>query len=180
MNPTPGVQLRDAVAGDFAAITGIYAHHVAFGSASFELERPSEDDMLERWTNVGAEQFPWIVAVENGRTVGYAYAAAYRPRCAYRYSVEDSVYVAPDAHGRRIGSRLLDALIERCTTRGDRQMIAVIGDSANIASIALHARAGFVEAGRLRDVGRKFERWLDIVLMQRGLGDGSQSAPTRP
>jgi phosphinothricin acetyltransferase len=174
------VDVRDATAADIAAITDIYAHHVRAGSASFELEPPSEDEMRSRWGKLVAAQFPWIAATEDERVVGYAYAGPYRPRRAYRYSVEDSVYLAPDAQGRGIGSRLLRSLIERCAERGDRQMIAVIGDSANTASIALHARQGFVEAGRLRDVGRKFERWLDIVLMQRALGEGSGTAPTRP
>lgn len=174
------VDVRDVTAMDIAAITDIYAHHVRFGGASFELEPPSEDEMRTRWSKLVAEQFPWIAATEGERVVGYAYAGPYRPRRAYRYSVEDSVYLAPDAQGRGIGSRLLRSLIERCAERGDRQMIAVIGDSSNTASIALHARQGFVEAGRLRDVGRKFERWLDIVLMQRALGDGSGTAPTRP
>jgi L-amino acid N-acyltransferase YncA len=175
-----GIEVRDAAERDLAAITAIYAHHVLRGSASFEIDPPPEHEMRERWKKLCAEDFPWIVASESDRVVGFAYAGPYRPRLAYRYSVEDSVYLAPEAQRRGIGSRLLSMLIDRCTARGDRQMIAVIGDSANTASIALHARAGFVEAGRLRDVGRTVERWLDIVLMQRPLGEGPRSAPTRP
>jgi phosphinothricin acetyltransferase len=109
--------------------------------------------------------------------VGYAYAGPYRPRPAYRFTVEDSLYLAPQAQRRGIGTALLARLIETCTARGARQMVAVIGDAANAGSIAVHARAGFVEAGRLAQVGRKFDRWLDIVLMQRALGEGCDSAP---
>jgi L-amino acid N-acyltransferase YncA len=174
------VQLRAAATGDAPAIAAIYGAHVASGTGSFELAPPDVPEMQRRLVATTAEGYPWIVACDGAAVVGYAYAAAYRPRPAYRYTVEDSVYLAPVAQRRGIGRALLDRLVEICTARGDRQMIAVIGDAANTASIALHARAGFVDAGRIRDVGRKFDRWLDVVLMQRALGPGGGSAPDRP
>jgi phosphinothricin acetyltransferase len=178
MAPKPPYALRPALPGDVAAITTIYAYHVASGTASFEVEPPTLDEMARRYSALTASGYPYIVAYDaNERVVGYAYAGAYRSRPAYRYTVEDSVYVAADAGGRRIGSRLLAALIDACVARGDRQMIAIIGGSDNAASIALHARLGFVEAGRLLAVGRKLDRWIDSVLMQRSLGEASITPP---
>ncbi len=178
MTPTPPYDLRPALPEDVAAIAAIYAHHVATGTASFELDAPTTDEIARRYSTLTAAGYPYIVAHDlNERVVGYAYASAYRPRPAYRYTVEDSVYVAADATGQRIGRRLLAALIDLCVARGDRQMIAIIGGASNRASIALHARLGFVEAGRLVGVGRKLDRWIDSVLMQRPLGEAALSAP---
>ena len=171
------VALRAATPEDASPIAAIYAEHVLRGTASFELAPPGAEEMRARMKTLMDAGYPWIVACEAHAVVGYAYAGPYRPRPAYRYTVEDSVYLAPAAQRRGIGSALLAQLIALCTARGDRQMIAVIGDAANTPSIVLHARAGFVEAGRLADVGRKFDRWLDIVLMQRPLGQGARSAP---
>jgi phosphinothricin acetyltransferase len=172
-----GVGIRAATLDDAPAIAQIYAGHVARGTASFELAPPDAKEMQRRMTTLLADGYPWLCALADGVLAGYAYAGPYRPRPAYRYTVEDSVYLAPSAQRRGIGSALLARLIDACTARGDRQMIAVIGDSANARSITLHERAGFAEVGRLRDVGHKFGRWLDIVLMQRALGDGAASAP---
>ena len=177
MSTAASVTLRDGSPGDAAAIAAIYAEHVLHGTASFELTPPGVDEIRRRMTVLTGEGYPWILACDDAGIAGYAYAGPYRPRPAYRYTVEDSVYLAPRAQRRGIGSTLLQALIDRCAARGHRQMIAVIGDSANAASIALHARAGFTAAGRLAQVGWKFGRWLDVVLMQRALGDGHHSAP---
>lgn len=173
------VTLRVAAAGDAAAIAAIYGHHVAVGTGSFELDPPGVDEMTRRLAAGLANGDPWLVAVDGAEVQGYAYAAPYRTRPAYRYTVEDSVYVAPGAVGRGIGALLLRELIAVCTSRGDRQMIAVIGDSGNFASVRLHAALGFVHVGTLRNVGRKFDRWLDVVLMQRPLGAGAADAPAR-
>ena len=169
--------LRPATAADLAQITSIYAHHVLHGLASFEIEPPDEAEMRRRFDAIVASGFPYLVAVADGRVLGYAYAGPYRTRPAYRYSVEDSIYVAPDAVGCGLGKRLLCELISACEQRGFRQMLAVIGDSANTASIELHRACGFARAGLLRSVGFKFGRWVDSVLMQRALGDGDRAAP---
>jgi phosphinothricin acetyltransferase len=178
VKPQPPFTLRRALPEDVAAITAIYAHHVATGTASFELEPPPMDEMARRYESATAAGYPYIVACDaNERVVGFAFASAYRSRAGYRHSVEDSVYVAADAGGQQIGSRLLAALIDACVARGDRRMIAIIGGSDNAASIALHERLGFIEAGRLANVGRKFGRWIDSVLMQRPLGEGDLTPP---
>src|SRR5262245_15758548 len=169
--------IRPATAADVPPITAIYAHAVVNGTASFELEPPSADEMLRRYSAITSGGFPFLAA-ESGRTViGYAYANAYRLRPAYRFTVEDSIYVAPEAHGMGVGSKLLAALIERAEAGGYRQMIAVIGDSRQISSIAIHRSAGFVFSGTLHSVGFKFGRWLDSVLMQRSLGAGDTDPP---
>lgn len=169
--------VRDSVEGDMAAIHGIYAHHVLHGLASFEEVPPPAEDLLVRRAAVRAAGLPHLVAEVDGRVVGYSYAGAYRPRPAYRHTVENSVYVAADEAGRGIGSALLSALIVRCEAGPWRQMVAVIGDSGNAASIALHRRHGFREAGRLESVGFKLGRWVDSVLMQRPLGPGDAAPP---
>ena len=165
--------VRDSTEGDIAALQAIYAHHVLHGAASFEEAPPTVAEMQRRRADVLARGLPYLVAETSGRVVGYSYASPYRARPAYRFSIENSVYVE---HGRAragIGRALLSALIARCE-RGDwRQMIAVIGDSANAASIGLHAELGFRRVGTLENVGFKFGRWLDSVLMQRAL------SPTR-
>jgi len=169
--------IRDSAAADIPAIAAIYAHHVQHGTASFELEPPSSDEMRARRDAVLAQRLPYLVAELDGELVGYAYATPYRPRPAYRYTVEDSVYVKPGKAGHGIGGRLLAALIERCGAGGWRQMLAVVGDSRNAASLALHASQGFHPAGTLRSVGYKFGEWRDTVLMQRALGDGDRGSP---
>jgi L-amino acid N-acyltransferase YncA len=171
------VTVRDAAEGDVPAIHGIYAHHVEHGSGSFELAPPDVDEMARRRAEIVDRGMPYLVAVEDGRVLGFAYASPYRPRAAYRHTVEDSVYVAPDAIGRGVGTALLAALIDTCTRLGFRQMVAVIGDSANLGSIRLHEKAGFAHAGTLRSVGHKFGRWVDSVTMQRALGPGDSVQP---
>jgi len=178
--PKPPYALRPALPEDVAAISAIYGHHVATGTASFELEPPALDEMARRYAQLASAGYPYIAAQDaNARVVGYAYASAYRTRPGYRYSVEDSVYVAADAAGQGIGRRLLAALIDACVARGDRQMIAIIGGADHLPSIELHARLGFVEVGRLVGVGRKHDRWVDTVLMQRPLGEGTATPPRR-
>lgn len=173
--------LRPATLADLPQIRAIYAHHVLHGLASFEIEPPDEAEMRRRFDAIVANGFPYLVAVADDRVLGYAYAGPYRTRPAYRYAVEDSIYVAADAVGRGLGRRLLRELIAACEQRGFRQMLAVIGDSANAPSIELHRACGFAQAGVLRSVGFKFGRWVDSVLMQRALGDGDRTAPdSRP
>ena len=171
--PAPSMLIRPCVTGDLPAVTAIYAHSVRYGTGSFELEPPDESEMRRRWQEQQAKALPWLVAERDRTVLGYAYAGAFRPRPAYRFSVEDSVYVAEAARGRGIARLLLAELIARCEDAGARQMVAVIGDSANTASIALHAAHGFHPIGRLENVGWKFGRWLDVVMMQRPLGHGA-------
>jgi L-amino acid N-acyltransferase YncA len=169
--------VRPAETDDLPALHAIYAHHVRTGTATFELEPPPLAEFAARHAEVVARGFPWLVAVVGGHPVGFAYAAPYRARPAYRYTVEDSVYLDPEYTGRGLGQALLAALIVRCEARGLRQMVAVIGDSANTASVRLHAAQGFALTGTFRAVGWKFGRWLDTVLMQRALGPGAGAAP---
>jgi len=171
------VQIRNVETADLAAIQKIYAHHVIHGLASWEETPPDLDEMTERCDTILAGGFPYLVAVADGRVMGYAYAGKYRPRPAYRNTVENSVYVAHDAAGRGIGAALLDALIERCTALGFRRMVAIIGDSANAASIGLHAKARFEHVGVIPSCGYKRGQWLDQVIMQLPLGDGDTSPP---
>jgi len=171
------IELRHAEAADLTAIAAIYGHHVRHGLASFEVDPPSAQEMQARFEAIVNAGYPYLVAEEGGRLIGYAYASSYRTRPAYRYSVEDSVYVAPDAIGRGIGKRLLRQLIDECAQRGFRQMLAVIGDSANAPSIELHRACGFERVGLLTSIGFKFNRWVDSVLMQRALGDGDRTTP---
>ena len=171
------LSLRDARAGDGAALQAIYGYHVLHGFGSFEEAPPAVEEMERRRAAVQDEGLPYLVAEAAGRVVGFAYAGRYRPRSAYRFTVEDSGYVAPGATGQGIGGRLLAEVISRAEALGLRQMIAVIGDSANLGSIRLHERLGFKRAGLFIAVGWKRERWLDSVLMQRSLGPGSASVP---
>jgi len=171
------LSIRPATTADIAAITAIYAHAVRHGTASFELEAPDETVMARRYHDLVTGGFPYLVAERNGRLAGYAYAGPYRPRPAYRFSVEDSIYVDPHAQRDGVGRALLNRLIAESELCGFRQMIAVIGDSAQIPSIALHRAAGFREIGTIENVGYKFGRWLDSVLMQRALGAGSTALP---
>ena len=163
------VIVRAATASDMDAIAHIYAHHVNLGTGTFETEPPDSSEMGRRWSEVQARSLPWLVAEDAGDIVGYAYAGPYRPRLAYRHTVEDSIYVRADRQGSGIGRLLMPALIDASKGCGMHQMIAVIGDSGNRASIQLHRRFGFEDAGLLKDVGFKFGRWLDTVFMQRSL-----------
>ena len=169
--------IRPATPTDIPAITRIYAHAVEHGTASFELTPPDEAEMTKRMNELLAYKFPYLVAELDGALAGYAYAAPYRTRPAYRFTVENSVYVAPDMHRRGVGKALLEALIEACTKGGFRLMIAVIGDSKQVASISVHEATGFKHVGVFENVGYKFDRWLDTVLMQRALGPGATSPP---
>jgi len=171
------MQVRDSTDADLAAITAIYAHHVRHGTGSFEIEPPDEAQMRGRREAVIAAGWPWLVAEHAGQVAGFAYANQYRPRPAYRHCVEDSVYVAPGLQRHGAGRALVVELIRRCEALGARQMVAVIGDSANTGSIGLHLALGFEVSGILRDSGWKFGRWLDTVFMQRALGAGAGSAP---
>jgi len=169
--------IRPAQPADIPAITRIYAHSVAHGTASFELEPPDEAEMARRMQALLSGKFPYLVAESDGKIAGYAYASLYRTRPAYRFTVEDSVYVAPDMHRRGIGKVLLEKLVEACTAMGFRQMIAVIGDSDQAASIGVHKACGFEPAGNLKNIGWKFDKWLDTPLMQRALGEGATTKP---
>ena len=169
------VLTRAAQPTDIAAVTAIYAHAVTYGTASFETVAPDIAEMMRRYEKLRAGAYPYIVAQCADAVIGYAYAGPYRERAAYRWSLETSIYVAPQFHGRGVGRTLLDTLIREAERGGFRQMIAVIGDSANMSSIRLHAAAGFRLVGTLDSVGFKFGRWLDSVLMQRPLGEGAAS-----
>jgi len=187
VNPTPlAVTIRDATEADMAAIQAIYIYYVTRSAASFEEVPPSVEEMNRRRERVLSRGLPYLVAEEKGEVLGYTYAGPFRERSAYRYTLEDSIYVAPFVARRGIGKALLAALIERCTQLGYRQMIAVIGDSANQASIAVHRSMGFGQEGVLRGVGLKFGRWVDVVIMHRTLGgddrplpDGSKAPPLK-
>ena len=173
----PDQAVRDAVAGDFAAIAEIYARHVRCATSSFEIEPPDAATLAERWRGVVADGLPYLVAEDAGAVAGFAYATIYRRRLAYRFTLEHSIYVRGDSTRRGIGRGLMEALIARCAALGYRQMIAVIGGSDNAASIGFHKRLGFGHAGTLPAVGYKFDRWVDSVLMIRPLGDGDGSPP---
>ncbi|OYY09541.1 MAG: GNAT family N-acetyltransferase [Rhizobiales bacterium 35-68-8] len=169
--------IRPARPDDIAAILPIYVEAVLHGTATFELEPPNEAEMARRMQALLDGKLPYFVAEIGGHIAGYAYAAPFRPRPAYRFTVEDSVYIAPDMHRRGVGKALIVKLIETCTALGFRQMIAVIGDSAQAASIGVHAACGFTPAGNLKSVGWKFGQWLDTPLMQLALGEGSATTP---
>jgi len=171
------VQIRTALPADLPTITEIYEHAVLYGTATFELIPPDLAEMTRRYRALMEGGYPYFVATLDGEVAGYAYAGAYRPRPAYRFTVENSIYLRPAIHRRGIGLRLLHRLIEECERRGYRQMIAVIGDSANAGSIGVHAACGFQMIGTHADVGLKFGRWLDTVMMQRALGAGATTVP---
>ena len=179
MTPAASIDvIRPARRDDIEAITAIYRQAVLESTGTFEINPPDAAEMTARHARITEAGFPYLVAEASAKVQGYAYAAAYHQRQAYRFTVEDSVYVSADARGRGVGSTLLAALIGETSARGFRQMIAVIGDSANHASIALHRRAGFAPAGVLAATGWKHGRWLDVVLMQRALGEGSAGPAT--
>jgi L-amino acid N-acyltransferase YncA len=171
------LEIRHATAADLPFITDIYEHAVRYGTATFELIPPDLAEMRRRFDVLMEGGFPYFVAALDGRVVGYAYAGAYRPRPAYRFTVENSVYLQPAIHRRGVGLQLLQRLITESEARGYRQMIAVIGDSANAGSIGVHARCGFRMIGTHPNVGFKFGRWLDTVMMQLALGDGATTLP---
>jgi L-amino acid N-acyltransferase YncA len=163
---------------DLPAITAIYRHHVLHGTGTFEIEPPSLADMSARRQDVMSKNLPWLVAEgDDGSVLGYAYASWFKPRPAFRFSAEDSVYVADAARGQGIGKLLLQALCRECEAAGVRKLIAVIGDSDNHGSVGLHRAMGFNDAGTLRSVGWKFERWLDVVMMEKSLGAGDSTSP---
>lgn len=171
--------IRPATSADITAIAAIYAHAVLHGTASWEVEPPDEPEILRRYEAILTGGYPYLVAERDGTVLGYAYAGAYRPRPAYRSTVENSIYIAPHAQGLGLGSLLLDALMQDCAGRGFRQMIAVIGDGtgASAGSRRLHERAGFRLVGVAENVGFKHGRWLDQMLMQKELGEGDRSPP---
>ena len=170
-------QIRPSHDSDIAAVAALYAHHVLHGTGTFETEAPQTIDMAARRREVLARGLPYLVGEIDGQVVGFAYCNWFKPRPAYRYSAEDSVYLAPEAQGRGLGRQLLAALLTAAETAGVRKAIAVIGDSANAASIGLHRALGFEQVGLLTDCGWKFGRWLDVVLMEKSLGVGSSAPP---
>jgi L-amino acid N-acyltransferase YncA len=176
--------IRAATAGDADALAAIYGHHVLTGFGTFEEEPPSPAEMEARRAAIADRGLPYLVAEEpgaqGGRILGFAYAAPFRPRQAYRYTLEDSVYIAPDAIGKGVGRAVLSAVIAKCEALGVRQLVAVIGDSGNAASIGLHRALGFVDAGVGRSFGFKHGRWVDIVWMQKPLNGGDQADPDTP
>jgi len=171
------LEIRPAIEADLPIVTAIYDQAVRFGTATFELEPPDLAEMTRRFRVLIDGGFPYFVATLDDRVVGYAYAGAYRPRPAYRFTVENSVYLEPATHRRGIGLQLLRRLITDCEARGFRQMIAVIGDSANAGSVGVHTKAGFAMIGTHPNVGFKFGRWLDTVMMQLALGEGAATVP---
>ncbi|MCX7692565.1 MAG: GNAT family N-acetyltransferase [Tepidimonas taiwanensis] len=169
--------IRPSRDDDLPAIAQLYGHHVLHGTGTFETTPPTVDEMASRRADVLAKGLPWLVAEADGRVVGFAYGNWFKPRPAYRYSVEDSIYVAPDAAGRGLGRALLAELLLQLEVRGIRKVMAVIGDSANAGSIGLHTALGFERVGVVRSCGWKFGRWLDIVLMEKSLGPGDTTPP---
>ena len=171
------LHIRTSQDGDIAAITTIYAHHVLHGTGTFEIDPPTETDMAQRRADVLARGLPWLVAERDGQVLGFAYANWFKPRPAYRFTAEDSIYVADAARGSGVDRALLQALVEQAQADGLRKLIAVIGDSANAGSIGLHRALGFTEVGVLRAMGWKHGAWRDIVLMEKPLGAADSTAP---
>ena len=171
----PSLIVRPSTAEDLPAITRIYGHLVLHGTGTFELDVPDEAEMARRRQDVLGKGLPWLVGERNGQVLGYAYANHFRPRRAYRFCLEDSIYLDPAAQGQGVGRTLLAELIAQCEARGARQMLAVIGDTANTGSIGVHRACGFEHCGLFKAAGWKFDRWLDVVLMQRSLGEGGAS-----
>jgi L-amino acid N-acyltransferase YncA len=166
------ILIRPSTPGDLAAVSAIYAWNVAHGTGTFEIEAPDQAEMERRRADVVGKGLPWLVVERGGTVLGYAYANQFRPRPAYRFCLEDSVYLAPEAVGLGLGRLLLAELLARCEAAGARQMLAVIGDSGNAGSIGVHRRLGFAHTGTIKAAGRKFDRWLDVVVMQKSLGAG--------
>jgi phosphinothricin acetyltransferase len=170
--------IRPSQSTDIAQITAIYQHHVLHGTGTFEVESPTEADMAQRRADVLGKGLPYLVAVNGAQVLGFAYCNWFKPRPAYRYSAEDSIYLAPEAIGSGSGRALLAELCVQAERAGVRKLIAVIGDSSNLGSIGVHRSAGFQHVGTLASCGWKFERWLDVVLMDKRLGTGDTTAPT--
>jgi len=170
--------LRPSVDADLPSIHAVYAHHVLHGTGTFEVDPPSLEDMTARRLDVLGKGLPWLVAVRDGQVIGYAYCNWFKPRPAYRFSAEDSIYLAPGAQGQRLGRALLAELAAQAEKAGVRKLIAVIGDSANTGSVGVHAAVGFQPVGVLKSCGWKFDRWLDVVLMDKPLGQADTTAPT--
>jgi phosphinothricin acetyltransferase len=173
----PSFQIRDAAPSDIPAITAIYAHHVLTGTGTFEEEPPSEAEIAARVARVQGAGWAWLVAEQAGTVIGYAYFSQFRDRSAYRFSAEDSIYVRDDVRGQGVGKALVEVLLVRATACGFRQMFAVIGDSENVGSIGLHVSLGFRQTGVLKAAGLKFGQWVDVVFMQRSLGEGDRTLP---
>lgn len=171
------MNIRPATSSDLAGITEIYAHHVLNGTGTFETEPPSETEMEQRWRDVLSKGLPYLVAESDGKVQGYAYANWFKPRPAYRFSAEDSIYLHPAALGQGLGTQLLTELLRQLELLGVRQVLAVIGDSNNLGSVGVHEKMGFDRVGVMESVGWKFGRWLDVVLMQKTIGDGAATAP---
>jgi L-amino acid N-acyltransferase YncA len=169
--------LRPSTDADIPAITAIYAHHVTHGTGTFETDAPTQADMTQRRADVLAKGLPYLVAENGGQVLGFAYCQWFKPRPAYRFSAEDSIYLDPDAAGQRMGNKLLTELAKQAEVAGVRKLIAVIGDSDNVRSIGVHRAVGFRHVGTIESCGWKFNRWLDIVLMEKSLGDGDRTAP---
>lgn len=169
--------IRNSLPEDIPAITAIYKHHVLHGTGTFEIDPPSCDDMANRRADVIGKGLPYLVATDGSQILGFAYCNWFKPRPAYRFSAEDSIYLAPEALGRGLGRSLLTELMQRAEAAGVRKLIAVIGDSANQGSIGVHQSVGFTHVGVLKSCGWKFDRWLDVVLMDKALGAGDSSAP---
>lgn len=172
--------IRPSTDQDLATIAAIYSHHVLTGTGTFETTAPTEAEMAARRADVLAKGLPYLVAEDGGQVVGFAYCQWFKPRPAYRFSAEDSIYVDPDAHGRGLGRALLAELTAQAQAAGIRRLLAVIGDSANTASIGVHRSLGFTPAGVFKSCGWKFGRWLDIVLMEKSLGEGDSTPPEAP
>lgn len=169
--------IRPSQPEDIAEITAIYAHHVLTGTGTFELDPPSCDDMASRRADVVAKGLPYLVAAEGAKVLGFAYCNWFKPRPAYRYSAEDSIYMAADAQGKGLGRAMLTELAAQAEKAGVRKLIAVIGDSANASSIAAHRSVGFSHVGILKSCGWKFDQWRDVIMMDKALGLGDTSAP---
>ena len=174
---TPALLIRPSTPADLPAITAIYGWNVLNGTGTFELDPPDEAEMARRRDDVLSKGLPWLVVQRDGTVLGYAYANHFRPRKAYRFCLEDSVYLAPEAKGQGLGKLLLAELLGRCEAAGARQMLAVIGDSANLGSIGVHRTLGFEHIGVMKAAGWKFDQWRDVVIMQKALGLGQTSAP---
>ncbi len=169
--------IRDAQPADVPAITAIYAHHVAVGTGTFEEQPPAEAEMAARIAKVQGAGWAWLVAELDGAVIGYAYFNQFRDRSAYRFAAEDAIYIRDDVRGQGVGKALVEAVLARATDCGFRQIFAVIGDSENVGSIGLHVSLGFRQAGVLKAAGLKFGRWVDVVFMQRALGEGDRTTP---
>lgn len=175
--PSTSCLIRPSRSDDVAATTAIYTHHVLHGTGTFEIDPPTEADMTARRADVLARGLPYLVAEQAGQVIGFAYCNWFKPRPAYRFSAEDSIYLAPGSHGQGLGRALLAELAAQAENAGVRKLIAVIGDSANAGSIGVHRSAGFAHVGVLKSCGWKFDQWLDVVLMEKALGVGDSRPP---